>query len=377
MAEKEELGLKHKKKNLVEWYPEVIQKAEMADYTPVSGCIVFRPYSFAIWEKIKEIFDGMIKATGHKNAYFPLLIPESFFRREADHFSGFSPEVAYIEQKEGEGERYALRPTSETIINDSFSKWIRSWRDLPLLLNQWCNIVRWEVKATKPFLRTREFLWQEGHTCHASNEDAEKEVQSILKMYIDLIENWLAVPILTGKKSELEKFAGALRTYTMEALMPDGKALQMGTSHNLGQNFAIAFDIKFIDKDMKEKHVWSTSWGIATRLIGAIVMAHGDDKGLIMPPRIAPTQVVIVPIYQSKTKKDVIKAAQGLAKKLEGISVELDDRDWFTPGYKFNEWELKGVPLRIEIGPKDIQKKQAVLVRRDTGEKETVKLTRL
>jgi prolyl-tRNA synthetase len=377
MAEKVELGLKHRKKSMADWYPEIVQKAELADYAPVSGCIVFRPYSYSVWEKIQSLFDGMIKKTGHKNAYFPLFIPESFFRKEADHFAGFTPEVAWIEQKEGEGERYALRPTSETIINDSFSKWVRSWRDLPLLINQWCNIVRWEVKATKPFLRTREFLWQEGHTCHATEEEAEKEAVSILCMYIDLIENYLAIPVLSGEKTESEKFAGALRTYTMESLMPDGKALQMGTSHNLGQNFAIAFNIKFIDEQMKERHVWTTSWGISTRLIGALIMTHGDDKGLIMPPRIAPIQLVIVPIYQNKTKKEVLKAAGNLAGKLKGFSVRLDDRDWFTPGYKFNEWELKGVPLRIELGPKDIKKNQAVLVRRDTGDKEEVKLARL
>jgi prolyl-tRNA synthetase len=349
----------------------------MADYAPVGGCMIIRPYSYSVWEKIQAIFDKMIKHTGHKNAYFPMFIPESFLKKEADHFSGFTPEVAWIEQKEGEGERFALRPTSETIINDSYSKWIRSWRDLPLLVNQWANVVRWETKVTKPFLRTREFLWQEGHTCHASEEGAEKEAKLALSMYVDLIQNYLAIPILTGKKTEMEKFAGALRTYTMESLMPDGKALQMGTSHNLGQNFAIAFDIKYTDEDMKEKHVWQTSWGISTRLIGAMIMTHGDDKGLVMPPRIAPIQAVIVPIYQNKTKKEVVKAANSLAKKLKGILVEVDDRDWFTPGYKFNEWELKGVPLRLEIGPRDIEKDQVVMVRRDTGDKEFVKMNKL
>jgi len=377
MAEKTELGLKHKKKNLSEWYPEVIQKAEMADYSAVRGCIVLRPYSYAIWEKIQEIFNRMIRTTGHQNAYFPLLIPERFLRKEADHFSGFTPEVAWIEQKEGEEERYALRPTSETIMYDSYSRWIRSWRDLPLLINQWANIIRWETKVTKPFLRTREFLWQEGHTAHRTEEEAEKEARMILDMYIDLIQNYLAVPVLSGEKTESEKFAGALRTYTMEALMPDGKALQMGTSHNLGQNFAIAFDIKYLDRDMKEKHVWQTSWGISTRLIGAIIMVHGDDKGLIIPPRVAPVQVVIVPIFKSANRREVVKAAKAVKRRLKKLSVKLDDRDEYTPGWKFNEWELKGVPLRVEIGPRDIQKRQVVLVRRDTGEKEIVKLTGL
>ena len=379
MAQKEdiaEMAVQNKKENMAEWYPEVVQKSEMADYSPIGGCIIFRPNSYEIWEKIKCIFDRMIKETGHKNAYFPLFIPESLLKREADHFSGFTPEVAWIEQKEGE-ERFALRPTSETIIYDSYSKWIRSWRDLPLLLNQWCNIIRWETKVTKPFLRTREFLWQEGHTAHETEEDAEKEARMILNMYVDLIENYLAVPLIVGRKSESEKFAGALRTYTMESLMPDGKALQMGTSHNLGQNFAIAFNVKYFDQDMKEKHVWNTSWGISTRLIGSLIMAHGDDKGLILPPRIAPTQIVVVPIYKNDTRKDVLKASCEMLKKLDMFTVHLDDRDNYSPGWKFNEWELKGIPLRIEIGPKDIAKKQAMLVRRDTGEKEAVKLTHL
>ncbi|MFH1337624.1 MAG: proline--tRNA ligase [Nanoarchaeota archaeon] len=373
--EKDEQGLKYKKSQCSDWYTEVVQKTELADYAAIAGCIVFRPYSYAIWEKIREIFDKMIKETGHENAYFPLFIPERFLKKEADHFSGFIPEVAFIEKKEDDSERYALRPTSETIIYDSYAKWIRSWRDLPLLLNQWCNIVRWEVKATRPFLRTREFLWQEGHTVHISEEEAEKEVTSILSMYVDLIQNYLAIPVLTGKKTETEKFAGALRTYTLESLMPDGKALQMGTSHNLGQNFAIAFNVNFVDKNMKEKYAWTTSWGISTRLIGALIMMHGDDKGLILPPKIAPIQAVIVPIYKSKNKKEILKAATKLKKKLGNFSVKIDDRDYCTPGWKFNEWEMKGVPLRIEIGPKDIKQQQAILVRRDTGEKEAVKLS--
>lgn len=381
MAEKEESpGLKHKKEDFSKWYTEVVQKAELADYAAISGFIVFRPHSFAIWEKIKEIFNGMLKETGHRNAYFPLLIPESFLEKEAEHFSGFVPEVAFIEQKEkekDESERYALRPTSETIIYDSYSKWVRSWRDLPLLLNQWCNIVRWEVKATRPFLRTREFLWQEGHTAHATKKEAKKEARDILDMYVDLIENYLAIPVLCGKKTDAEKFAGAVETYTMESLMPDGKALQMGTSHHLGQHFSKAFDVKFLDQDNEERYVWSTSWGISTRLIGALVMVHGDDKGLVLPPKIAPIQTVIIPIYKSKNKEKVMKEAEKLEEKLNKFSTELDHRDYYTPGWKFNEWELKGVPLRIEIGPRDIKKDQAVLVRRDTGKKESVKVKNL
>ncbi|MFH1445186.1 MAG: proline--tRNA ligase [Nanoarchaeota archaeon] len=375
--DKEQQGLKYKKEQFSDWYTDVVQKTELADYAAIAGCIVFRPYSYAIWEKIKDIFDKMIKETGHQNAYFPLFIPERFLKKEADHFSGFVPEVAFIEKKEDDSERYALRPTSETIIYDSYAKWIRSWRDLPLLLNQWCNIIRWEVKATRPFLRTREFLWQEGHTAHVSEEEAEKEVASIMSMYVDLIQNYLAIPVLTGKKTEIEKFAGALRTYTLESLMPDGKALQMGTSHNLGQSFAIAFNIRFVDRDTKEKHVWTTSWGISTRLIGALIMMHGDDKGLILPPKIAPIQAVIVPIYKSTNKKEILKVAAKLKKKLSDFSVKVDDRDYYTPGWKFNEWEMKGVPLRIEIGPKDIKQKQVILVRRDTGEKKAVKVSQL
>lgn len=361
-----------------EWYTQIILKAKLADYAPIKGCIIFREDSYAIWEKIQDYFNMKIKKTGHRNAYFPIFIPEHFLKREAEHFQGFVPECAWVTVG-GDTvlpERLAIRPTSETIIYAMYKKWIKSWRDLPILLNQWCNIVRWETKATKPFLRTREFLWQEGHTAHAAKEEAEKEVMDILMIYKDLIENLLAIPVLVGMKSEGEKFAGALYTTTLEALMPDGKALQMGTSHNLGQNFSKAFRIKFFGEDEKEHYVWTTSWGIATRLIGALVMVHGDDKGLVLPPKAAPYQVVIVPILYKEAKKDLIlKKAQEAQKRLEenGVATILDDRAEYTPGWKFNEWELKGVPLRIEIGPRDVELKQVVLARRDTFEKANVK----
>ncbi|MEM5794519.1 MAG: proline--tRNA ligase [Candidatus Aenigmatarchaeota archaeon] len=373
MAEQEGITVK-KNENFSEWYTQVVLKSKLADYGPVQGTIVFREYSYEIWEKIQSIFDKMIKNTGHKNAYFPLLIPESFLKKEAEHFKGFVPEVFWVTHAGDDklGERLAIRPTSETIIYYFFSRWIRSWRDLPVLLNQWCNILRAEIKSTKPFIRTSEFLWQEGHTAHATKEEADKEVMLILNFYKDLIENYLAIPVLVGKKTEREKFAGALYTTTLEAIMPDGKALQMGTSHNLGQNFSKPFEIKFMDKDKKEKYVWTTSWGIATRLIGAIIMAHGDDKGLIIPPKVAPYKVVIVPIYyKEKEKEKIMKKCSEVQEILQRNSIEtiFDKREEYTPGWKFNEWELKGIPLRIEIGPKDVEKKQIVLVRRDTNEK--------
>lgn len=381
MAEQEGITVK-KSEDFSEWYTQVVQKAELAEYGPVQGSICIKQYAFAIWEKIQKIFDDKIKKTGHKNAYFPLLIPESFLRKEAEHFKGFVPEVFWVTHSGDKkiGERLAVRPTSETIIYHFYSKWIRSWRDLPLLLNQWCNILRAEIKSTKPFIRTSEFLWQEGHTAHATKEDADKEVILMLKEYQDLMENYLAIPVLIGKKTEMERFAGALYTTTLEAIMPDGKALQMGTSHNLGQNFSKPFKIKFLDKNGEQKYVWTTSWGMSTRLIGALIMVHGDDKGLILPPKIAPHQIVIVPIfYGVKEKKNVLRKSNEIKKTLEknGLSVILDDREGYTPGWKFNEWELKGIPLRIEIGPTDIKKKQVVLVRRDTSEKITVKGSKL
>ncbi|MFH1848676.1 MAG: proline--tRNA ligase [archaeon] len=378
MEEKDSLGLNVTKAgDFSEWYSQVVQKADLADYTSVSGCMVFKPYSYEIWEKTRDWFDRKIKQLGHKNAYFPLLIPERLLKKESEHVEGFSPEVAWVTHagKSKLAERLAIRPTSETIMYESYAKWIRSHRDLPLLLNQWCNVVRWEFKYPKPFIRTREFLWQEGHTAHATEEDADREVMSILDIYTDLIENYYAIPVIRGKKSDKEKFAGALYTTTMEALMPDGKALQMGTSHNLGQNFSKAFGISFIDKDEKTKYVWQTSWGIATRLIGAMIMVHGDDKGLIIPPRIAPIQAVVIPIIFKKNREELVQKAKEIKDLLKGIEVTVDDRDEYSVGWKYNEWELKGVPVRIEVGPRDIQKDQVVIVRRDTGDKAFVRMS--
>ncbi len=375
--DRKQLGITVKKsENISEWYSQVIQKGKFADYTSVSGCMVLRPHAYAIWENIQRIFNEKIKRLGHKNVYFPLFIPEHLFEKEKEHVEGFEPEVAWVERAGDKKleERLAVRPTSETIFYESYSKWIRSHRDLPLLLNQWCNVVRWEFKHPKPFLRTREFLWQEGHTAHASREEAEKEAHTILKEYVDLIENYLAIPVIAGKKTELEKFPGAEYTLTMETLMPSGKALQMGTSHFLGQNFAKAFDITFLDADGKKKYVWQTSWGISTRLIGALIMVHGDDKGAIIPPRIAEHKIVIVPIYFADSKEKVLAKCKELAEKLANFNPILDDREQYTPGWKFNEWELYGIPLRIELGPKDIQNEQAVLVRRDNNEKLVVPL---
>jgi prolyl-tRNA synthetase len=367
-----------KSEDLSEWYTQVILKSGFADYAPVKGCMIFREHSYAIWEKIQETFNKRIKSTGHKNVYFPLFIPESFLKKEAEHFEGFVPEVAWVTMGGDTPleERLAIRPTSETIMYAAFSKWIRSWRDLPIKLNQWGSVVRWETKATKLFLRTREFLWQEGHTAHATKEEADKEVMEILGFYREIMEDYLAVPVLTGKKTENEKFAGALYTMTLEAMMPDGKALQMGTSHNLGQHFSKVFDIKFLDEKEKESLVWQTSWGISTRMIGAIIMVHGDDKGLVLPPKVAPVQVVIVPIPYKDADSDVILSkAKEIFQNLqaEGIEAILDDRAEYTPGWKFNEWELKGVPIRIEIGPRDIKQKQVMFARRDTHTKNVVK----
>ena len=374
-----DLGVTVKKsEDLSEWYTQVILKSGLADYAPVKGCMVFRELSYAIWEKIQQIFNEKIKRTGHKNVYFPLFIPESFLKKEAEHFAGFVPEVAWVTIGGDTPleERLAIRPTSETIIYATFAKWIRSWRDLPVKVNQWCSVVRWETKATKLFLRTREFLWQEGHTAHATKEEADQEVMLILNEYRDIMENYLAIPVLVGRKSESEKFAGALYTTTLEAVMPDGKALQMGTSHNLGQNFSKVFDIKFIGEDEKEHHVWQTSWGISTRVIGAMVMVHGDDKGLIIPPKVAPIQAVIVPIpYKTADSSAILAKAHAIRDKLDkaGISTVVDDRKEYTPGWKFNDWELKGVPIRVEIGPRDVANGQVTLARRDTFEKIVVK----
>jgi prolyl-tRNA synthetase len=368
-----------KSEDFSEWYTEVVLKSGMAEYAPIKGCMILREQSYAVWEKIQEVFNGKIKETGHRNVYFPMFIPESFLKKEAEHFEGFVPEVAWVTEGGSTKleEKLAIRPTSETIIYATFAKWIRSWRDLPIKINQWCNIVRWETKATKPFLRTREFLWQEGHTAHVTSEEAEKEVTDILGEYKDVMENYLAIPVLVGVKTDSEKFAGALYTTTLEAMMPDGKALQMGTSHNLGQNFAKVFDIKFIGEDEKEHQVWQTSWGISTRLIGALVMVHGDDRGLVMPPKVAPVQVVIVPItYKAADSAAILEKAKEILEKLKakGVTVVLDDRAEYTPGWKFNEWELKGVPVRIEIGPRDLKQEQVTLARRDTYQKSTAKM---
>ncbi len=353
-----------------QWYTDVILKTDLVDYSPVKGCMVIKPYGYGIWENIQKELDTRFKATGHRNAYFPLFIPESLLRKEQEHVEGFAPEVAWVTRGGNEelAEPLVVRPTSETIICSMYAKWIQSYRDLPVLYNQWCNVVRWE-KSTRPFLRTSEFLWQEGHTVHATQEEAQEETLKILDIYREFSENVLAVPVVTGQKSDKERFAGALKTYTMEAMMQDGKALQAGTSHNLGQHFAKVFDIQFLDRDGQLKYAWQTSWGVSTRLIGAIIMVHGDERGLVLPPKVAPIQVVMVPI--AFHKEGVLEKAREVYQQIEvaGIRVEMDDRETQSPGWKFNEWELKGVPLRLEIGPKDIQKNQVVLVRRDNFEK--------
>ncbi|MDO9573663.1 MAG: proline--tRNA ligase [Candidatus Contubernalis sp.] len=357
-----------------QWYLDVILKTEMVDYAPVKGCMVIRPYGFTLWENMQALLDKKIKDTGHKNAYFPLFIPENLLQKEKDHVEGFAPEVAWVTHGGNEklAERLVVRPTSETIICSMYAKWIQSWRDLPVLINQWCNVVRWE-KTTRPFLRTSEFLWQEGHTAHRTEEEAQEETLKMLEVYREFVEEDLAIPVITGLKTEKEKFAGALKTYTIEALMGDGKALQSGTSHNLGQHFAKVFDITFLDQDDQLKFVWQASWGVSTRLIGAIVMVHGDNRGLKIPPKVAPIQVVVVPIMPKKTREMVLEKAGELLDRLgKKFRMEIDERD-YSPGWKFNEWEMKGVPLRLEIGPKDIEKGQSVLVRRDTGEKFFVK----
>lgn len=359
-----------KNENFSDWFSEVVQKAELADHSPVRGFMIIRPRAYALWENIQNYFNAVLKQKNVLNAYFPLLIPDYFFKKEAEHAEGFAPELAYIEQKE-EGQRLAIRPTSETIMYDSYSKWIRSHRDLPLKLNQWCNVLRWEVKQTKPFVRTREFLWQEGHCAFATRDEAENNMAEMMGSYQQMVEDLLAIPVLVGRKSKMEKFAGADKTLTIEAIMPDGKALQMGTSHNLGQNFAKSFNVMFKDKNEKDQLVWQTSWGFSTRLIGALTMVHGDDKGLVIPPKIASNKVVIVPILFEDSKDKVLEACRHLANQLKDYGVIIDDGDK-SPGWKFSEWEMKGVPLRIEIGPKDLDKKQVVIVRRDNNKKEIV-----
>ena len=362
------------------WYLDVVRRAELADYSPVKGCMVIRPYGFAIWELLQREIDDRLKATGHVNAYFPLFLPESLLTKEAEHVDGFAPQVAWITHGGTEKleERLAVRPTSEVIFGTMYAKWIQSWRDLPVLINQWANVVRWE-KVTRPFLRTTEFLWQEGHTAHETEQEALDETLKVLALYKDVAENVLGMSVLDGLKSESEKFAGADRTYSIEALMGDGRALQAGTSHNLGQNFAKAFDITFQARDKTVQHAWTTSWGVSTRMIGGLIMTHGDDNGLILPPRVAPYQVVIVPIPRGNWEETVLPKAREIEAELtrQGIRVMLDKRDAYTPGWKFAEWELRGVPVRIEIGPKDIEKAQVVVARRDTRAKSSLPMENL
>lgn len=358
-----------RRENFPQWYTDVILKTDMVDYSDVRGCMVIKPYGYRVWELIQQDLDARFKATGHQNAYFPLFIPESLLKKEAEHVEGFAPEVAWVTHGGDEllTERLCVRPTSETIICSMYSKWIQSYRDLPLLLNQWCNVVRWE-KNTRPFLRTSEFLWQEGHTAHATAEEAQAETIQQLRTYRAFMEDVLAIPVICGRKSENEKFAGAYATYTLEAMMQDGKALQMGTSHNLSDHFAKAYDINYLSKEGRLEPCYTTSWGVSTRMIGGLIMVHGDDRGLVMPPRVAPIQVVILPIAMHKP--GVLDKANELLQSLKaaGLRVQLDDRDQ-SAGWKFNEWEMKGVPVRVEVGPRDIENGQVMAVRRDTLEK--------
>ena len=372
---KQDVGITvSKEEDFSEWYTQVVLKAKLADYAPVKGLIVLRPDGYSIWESLRSTFDKKFARNGIRNGFLPILIPESLLGKEQKHFAGFNPEVFWVTHSGTNevGDRLALRPTSETLAYTLYSKWIQSWRDLPLKINFWNTALRAEIKATKPFLRTSEFLWQEGHTVHSTKEEAEKEVIKILDIYKNTVEEELAIPVTTGKKSEKEKFVGAEYTTTMESIMPDGKALQMGTSHFLAQNFSKPFEVKFADKDNVEHFAWQTSWGVSWRLIGAMIMAHGDDKGLVLPPKVAPMQVVIVPIYKNDNdKENVITKVNEIANILElkNIRIHIDSREELTPGYKFNDWELKGVPLRIEIGPKDIENQSMVLAKRYNHEK--------
>ena len=359
------------------WYTDVVRKAQLADYAPVRGCMVIRPYGYALWENMQRLLDGRIKATGHQNAYFPLLIPESLLALEAEHVEGFAPQVAWVTHGGDEklAERYCIRPTSEAIICKMYSRWIESYRDLPVLINQWCNVMRWE-KVTRLFLRTAEFLWQEGHTAHATAAEAQEETLKILELYRDFVENDLAIPVFYGPKSEAEKFPGADMTYSLEALMRDGKALQAATSHNLGQHFAKVFDITFQDEQGKRQHVYQTSWGSTTRLIGALTMVHGDDQGLKLPPRVAPYQAVVVPIWRKDVEKAAVLEFVGKVRDTLGKTVRLhvDDRDQYSPGWKYNEYEMRGVPVRLEVGPRDVANAAVMSVRRDNRAKESIPL---
>jgi prolyl-tRNA synthetase len=363
--------------DFAKWYTDVVRKAELADYTDTKGCIAIRPYGYAIWENIQNYADKKFKEVGVTNLYMPVLIPESMLQKEKDHVEGFAPEVAWVTIGGGEEleERLCVRPTSETMMSTMYAKWVKSWRDLPILGNQWCNVLRWE-KETRPFLRSREFLWQEGHTVHETAKEAEERTLMMLDIYADIIENLLAIPVLKGRKTPKEQFAGAEATYTVETLMHDGRALQAGTSHYFGQNFTKPFEIKFQNREGKEEYAYQTSWGISTRLLGAVIMAHGDNRGLKLPPKVAPIQVVIVPIAQHK-EGVLDKANEIFAELKEDFRVKLDDRDNYSTGFKFNDWEMRGVPVRIEMGPRDMENGVVVLVRRDTGEKETVELANL
>ncbi len=363
--------------DFAKWYTDIVKKAELADYTDTKGCIAIRPYGYEIWENIRNYADKLFKENGVKNVYFPMLIPESLLQKEKDHVEGFAPEVAFVTEAGGEklDERLVIRPTSETMFSVLYSKWLKSWRDLPMVYNQWCSVLRWE-KETRPFLRSREFLWQEGHTIHETKEEAMNRTIKMLEIYETIVQDLLAIPVLKGRKTPKEKFAGAEETYTIETLTRDGRALQSGTSHYFGQNFTIPFDVKFQNREGKEEYAYQTSWGISTRLIGAIIMAHGDERGLKLPPKIAPIQVRIIPIAMHK--EGVLEKAEELRKMLEkDFRVDLDSREQFSPGYKFNDCELKGIPIRLEIGPRDIENGECILVRRDTAEKVTVKLENL
>jgi prolyl-tRNA synthetase len=369
-----EKGVTPRSEDYSRWYTEVVLKAELADYSPVKGCMVIRPYGYTLWENIQAALDRRFKDTGHVNAYFPLFIPMSFLQREAEHVEGFAPELAIVTIGGGKEleEPLVVRPTSETIIGHMYSQWVRSYRDLPILINQWGNVVRWEMR-TRLFLRTTEFLWQEGHTAHATREEAEEETRRMLGVYADFAVNEAAIPVIQGKKSEREKFAGAVDSYTIEAMMGNGWALQSGTSHFLGQNFAKAFDIKFLNQNNELDYAWTTSWGLSARMVGAIIMAHGDDQGLILPPRLAPIQAVIVPIWRREDERSgVLRLAGQVAAVLKdaGVRVKLDERDELSAGFKFNDWEMRGVPLRIEIGPRDVEQNAVVFARRDLPGKE-------
>ncbi|MGH7719799.1 MAG: proline--tRNA ligase [Gemmatimonadaceae bacterium] len=380
----EEKKLTTRAEDFSAWYNEVVLRAELADYSPVRGCMVIRPDGYGIWERMQRVLDDMFKASGHRNAYFPLFIPQSFLHREAAHVEGFAPETAVVTHGGGKEleEPLVVRPTSETIIYAMFAKWVQSYRDLPLLINQWATVVRWEMR-TRLFLRTLEFLWQEGHTAHATHDEAEEEARRILDIYRDFMEGFMAMPVVTGRKTDAERFAGALRTYSCEAMMQDNKALQAGTSHNLGQNFAKVFDLKFQTEDGGTDFAWNTSWGVSTRLVGGLVMTHGDDKGLRTPPLLAPTELVVVPIWRSDAERGrVLEAANRICRSLgdwerrepNRLRVHLDARESMKPGAKYYEWEMRGVPVRMELGPRDLDANQAVLVRRDTGQKTTVAL---